>query len=392
MTLCGTFHFLNVGRGDCIIIQHHLSSRVTMVDINNGTDIEDFEFDEIVNSVQAAAIRDAAFATTARQAAHLESLGQSHRKAWKSALQPYWSAILKRSGYELQNPIEYLAALGITNIFRLVVTHPDSDHFTGLHMLDDLMQKGQLTISNFWHIADAKTIDSFESDEEKESWQTYQKWKSQPFNRAFQKDALNQYFNQDDAGGVGDGIYVLSPDSDLLTDAKSRFATKSDIYNNASFILLVLCGGARIVLGGDAFGNRGSTPPADEPNNNYMPNAWRHVLNTTHYGHPASAVLRGVTILKASHHGLESGYHDEAVPLMNPRIAIISEGPKGDADAQHLYPNETMSTRFYGNIVADVYDTGEVLVWTQKSRPDKGSLDTRNKQGYYLNSKSVTKK
>ncbi len=137
------------------------------------------------------------------------------------------------------------------------------------------------------------------------------------------------------------------------------------------------------------FGNYGSTSPADEPQDENMPNAWQYILNSHHYEYPANRVLPDVTLLKASHHGLESGYHDKAVPLMNPKLTIVSEGPKTDADAQHKYPNKAMSTRLYGNIVADVYDDGQILVWTQKSEPQHGSLDRTNSTGYFLNAKSV---
>ena len=33
-------HFLNVGHGDCTIIEHH-SERVTMIDINNSQTLDD---------------------------------------------------------------------------------------------------------------------------------------------------------------------------------------------------------------------------------------------------------------------------------------------------------------------------------------------------------------
>jgi len=33
-------HFLNVGHGDCALVRHHPSDRLTIIDINNGTELD----------------------------------------------------------------------------------------------------------------------------------------------------------------------------------------------------------------------------------------------------------------------------------------------------------------------------------------------------------------
>ena len=45
-----------------------------------------------------------------------------------------------------QNPVHYLSNLGISSLFRFVLTHPDMDHLDGF---DALFQSVEVT--NFWH-------------------------------------------------------------------------------------------------------------------------------------------------------------------------------------------------------------------------------------------------
>jgi competence protein ComEC len=46
-------HFLNVGHGDCTLIQHH-SGRLTMVDINTSQEYDPDSFKEAEQSAAAA--------------------------------------------------------------------------------------------------------------------------------------------------------------------------------------------------------------------------------------------------------------------------------------------------------------------------------------------------
>jgi competence protein ComEC len=40
-------HFLNVGHGDCTIVEHH-SGRLTMIDVNNSQDYDAETFGEVL--------------------------------------------------------------------------------------------------------------------------------------------------------------------------------------------------------------------------------------------------------------------------------------------------------------------------------------------------------
>lgn len=370
-------HFLNVGRGDCTIVEHPQSGHLSMVDINNSFSLFDEELSDSKDFVErkyASEILIESIVSNIPREEALKKVASSHVKQ-----------IAEAYDIQLDDPVDYLLkTINRKEIFRFILTHPDCDHLTGLARLNDEVKSHRLNIYNFWHIQSIKTVDGFKSDQEKASWQVYQEWKGKDFSRSYVKGTRKMYFNLDSGGQPhGDGIYILSPDQVLLDDAKMRYPQKPDIYNNASYILMLIHGEARVVLGGDAFGSEGSTSPADKPQDTASPNAWQHLLNTT-----KAESLAKITMLKASHHGLESGFHPNAVKLMDPRVTIISEGSKKEQDAQHRYPNETLSTRFYGTIVADIHESGEAVIWTRRNRKDHGSLPLTNNLGFYYNDKS----
>src|SRR5690606_14155129 len=102
-------HFINVSPGDCTIIQHG-SGRVSMIDICDGN------IDQMERKV-AVAIEKA-----------LKPKGNFRMKDYPT------------------NPIRYAQSLGITSIFRFILSHPDMDHMDGLNALLD-----EIGIANFWN-------------------------------------------------------------------------------------------------------------------------------------------------------------------------------------------------------------------------------------------------
>jgi competence protein ComEC len=59
------------------------------------------------------------------------------------------------------------------------------------------------------------------------------------------------------------------------------------------------------------------------------------------------------TVLKASHHGRDSGYDLEAARVIEPEAIVVSVGRKPDTDASGKYRGQygsVRSTRFQGNV------------------------------------------
>jgi competence protein ComEC len=70
-------------------------------------------------------------------------------------------------------------------------------------------------------------------------------------------------------------------------------------------------------------------------------------------------------ILKAAHHGRDSGFHQPAAEAMNPKIVICSVGEKPDTDATDDYnriADKVLSTRYNGTIRVKIWADGEIWV------------------------------
>jgi competence protein ComEC len=76
-------------------------------------------------------------------------------------------------------------------------------------------------------------------------------------------------------------------------------------------------------------------------------------------------------VLKASHHGRDSGYHQPAVEAMSPQYTIVSVGKKPETDASDnylQYSDHVWSTRWRGNIVLTIQPDGNANIESQYNR------------------------
>lgn len=314
-----TFHFLNVGHGDCTIIEH-ASGRITVVDINNAQELDE----------QTAAELEEAYSARSLDMTVGKLMGKSEE------------AVLKTAGYdvELTNPIDFLKSVYPNRpIWRYVQTHPDLDHMRGLAALSQ-----EFVIHNFWDTANNKVIDEFKSDADKADWAAYQSFREgKPGTRVLRLTrGQSGVFYSEEPEGVsgGDHISILAPSPDLTAKAN-----QTDCSNLHSYVLAVEHAGSRVILGGDA-----------------DVESWDSLA--AHYG---AAGLR-CTVLKASHHGRESGYSEDAMKLMKPACVVVSVGKKPETDAHNLYKNhceKVWSTRWLGNMRFQLDDTGQVRYWLQ---------------------------
>jgi competence protein ComEC len=78
-------------------------------------------------------------------------------------------------------------------------------------------------------------------------------------------------------------------------------------------------------------------------------------------------------VLKAAHHGRDTGYHQKALNLISPTLTIVSVGLKPDTDASNKYRQQTgkrvPSTRYHGNIEVRIEDNGAIN-WFVDRNPD----------------------
>ena len=127
-------HFLNVGHGDCTIIEHP-SGRLTMIDINNSKSLSD---KDVAGLAAALGVSEWEFR---RAGSILEGSTMSWEDYYKS---------------KLVDPHDYYKTnFDGRSIFRYVQTHPDMDHMSGL---DRFFWQEQVPLWNFWDVAHAKTM------------------------------------------------------------------------------------------------------------------------------------------------------------------------------------------------------------------------------------------
>lgn len=190
------FHFLNVGKGNCTIIDFP-SKRLSVIDIDDS---------RAISSLQKALMQVAGKAS-------------------------------------LTNPIDYIVSnFSRRDIFRFILTHPDMDHMSGIKALFNSKQ-----ICNFWDTVNNKSIDPDswkDSPYDKEDWDFYQGTRGSESNPR----VLNLYRGaKSDCCWIQDGIEVLSPTPELVKEAN-----ESEDYDHLSYVLMVSYADKKILLGGDA--------------------------------------------------------------------------------------------------------------------------------------------
>src|SRR6266536_4076712 len=124
-------HFLNVGRGDCTIIEFP-SGHVGMVDVDYLKVLDPDTKEEMLQEYR-------------------ESMDYLVAKAVGRMPYQAESTFLAKEQAKLTDPFAYYDRyIGeYKDVFRMVITHPDMDHMTGLYRLHELESyKAPL---NFWH-------------------------------------------------------------------------------------------------------------------------------------------------------------------------------------------------------------------------------------------------
>lgn len=304
-------HFLNVGQGDCTIIEFP-SGRVGMIDIDNLNILDEETAREVIEE-------------------YSRSVEYLVAKAFGKDMTQEATEFFRKQYAPLTDPLAYYDThIGRDReIYRLVITHPDMDHMTGLYRL---YEQERRSILNFWHtgfhdfnLADC-TWEGSPYDER--DWETYKKLRAGvvggPRSLQLYQGATGNFWTED-------GVEIWSPTPDL-----ERLAADKEEPNILSMVLKISYAGRSVLLGGDA--------TADE--------SWPAMY--------AAGIVGHVDVLKASHHGRKSGYYGPAVKAMAPWLTITSV-----AEAEHdatpnyrRYSQYTVSLRKAGDVQITIADNG----------------------------------
>ncbi|SRR6266480_1389851 len=317
-------HFLNVKPGDCTIIRHS-SGRTSMIDICDGNTEPP--------SPLLKALMEAAEA-------------QRPRGNYRMCENP-------------TNPIDYAKSLGIADIWRFILTHPDMDHMDGFARLKD-----KIGISNFWDSGARKSAKpDFEGTPYKEEdWDKYvavRDGNTSTLSASREAGDKFKFANEDDQGGGGDDLHILGPSKDLLVDLD-----EDDDLNDASYVLLYQSSGGKVLLPGDAHDA-----------------AWEHVL-TAHRDDVANC-----SVLLAPHHGRDSDRSYDFLDVVKPRLTIIGCAPSEhiEYDQWHRRELDFVTSNQAGNIVLDIGDKYiDVYIQNEAFAIARGGDNHRvkNQQGY----------
>ena len=334
-------HFLNVGHGECTIIEHP-SGRLTMVDINTSEEYDSDSLNEYIEEKRRARIAANALAGDLFGSGigmPSAPLGGVLGGAETNFLFE-WTA-RDDAKREVTDPIDFLRThYPNRQLFRFILTHPDLDHMRGLKRLHET-----IGFANFWDVAHTKTAPTFRSDADKEDWHFYQQLRSGSLGlgpRMYYRGDCLFAFGRNEQGLLGgDAIEILSPTPALVYSCNA--AEKS---NDLSYVLRISHAGRRVLLTGDV-----------------EEEAWSNLVLT-------HGVSLKTDFMSASHHGRDSGYYLPALKLIAPLVIVVSVGRKPPTDASRKYCancSNVFSTRYYGNLELRIFDDGTNRWFAQRN-------------------------
>ena len=315
-------HFLTVGEGDCAIIQHN-SGRISVIDICGGNRV-----------------------VTKAEARLFETLGKP-RGNFAMCRKP-------------TNPIEYLQGLGVTSIWRFILSHPDMDHLDGFNNL-----ASYFSINNFWDSGARKEKPDFSgSSYKEEDWDRYVKFRDGKESGVTVVTPLTgsrfQLANKGKTEGEsGDGLYISSPNQ-LLVNA----ANKAEDHNDASYIISYYSSGGKIVFPGDAHDK-----------------SWDFAISE----HKDD--IENAAFLLAPHHGRKSDRDFSYLNTVNPKASLLGCAPSEHL-AYHAWRSRDLpyfTQNQAGNVVLEIgSNIIEIYVENEKfAESAGGNIQKTNAQGYY---------
>ncbi|MFP4097885.1 MAG: ComEC/Rec2 family competence protein [Alphaproteobacteria bacterium] len=332
------FHFLNVKNGDCSIIEHN-SRHISVIDICNARLPENAKeltlWEKLLLQQEAQVL--------------VEKTGA--RKNYGQKAYP-------------ENPIDYMQRLGINNIFRLAITHPDMDHMDGLV---DLFE--YCTPTNYYDTKNTKEITGEwdNSPYREEDWLLYKKLRDNPQEnspkcmRIYSGDDGIHRLKDWNGNAPGDAFYTLAPTPELLAAAN-----QSDDHNGGSYVFMYWSPAGKILLSGDSHDK-----------------TWEHILSRH------GDLVKDVELLIAPHHGRKSGRSYEFLDVLKPKMTFFGNAPAKDLaySAWNSRGLPYITNNMAGNMVVDCDNNMNLYVSNEEYARDENSYTFyKDDYGWYVRS------
>jgi competence protein ComEC len=261
-----TIHFLNVKQGDCSVIQHY-SGNVTVIDVCNAKPV---------------------------------NLAQDIIKVYLASKEQGIDGNFNQKSFPV-NPVSYLKSLGISSVFRFILTHPDMDHMDGIKTFFDEFQP-----INFWDEDNQeekvfKPTSPFNEDD----WKFYKRLRdnkpdTNPKRLTLFAGSTGRYYNRDENSKPGgDGLYILAPTPGIVNEAN-----RTGDYNDCSYVLLYRTNDHRVLFSGDA-GDK----------------TWDYILSQ--YRNDVAYI----DLLIAPHHGRKPEGSYKFLDILKPKLTFFGNAP-----------------------------------------------------------------
>ena len=182
-------------------------------------------------------------------------------------------------------------------ITRFICTHPDEDHFGGIHLLDAAMP-----IANFYCVENQAI-----KDQETVSFQYYRRLRDSEKAFYIQKGTRRKWLNDEDATRHGAGVSVLWPDlANPFFQTALRNCEAGHDFNNTSAVIRYSVSDSASFL-------------------------WLGDLHTEFMEAIEDDIeLPKTTVVFAPHHGRDSGRLPASwLRRLDPQIIVIGEAPAG---------------------------------------------------------------
>jgi len=232
-------------------------------------------------------------------------------------------------------------------ISRFICTHPDEDHFGGIHLLDDA-----IPIVNFYVVKNQAI-----KDQDTESFNRYCQLRDSKKAYYISKGCTRKWMNQSDEVRKTSGIQILWPDT---SNAYFKVALAScdagDAYNNTSAVIRYS------IENGASF-------------------LWLGDLETEFMENITDSInLSKTTVVFASHHGRHSGKIPNSwLEKLDPQIIVIGEAPSRHLNYYTGYQKITQNLA--GDITMDCVDN-KVHFYTSSATYYHKKLDDEHQSKY----------
>lgn len=243
-------------------------------------------------------------------------------------------------------------------ISRFISTHPDEDHFGGIHLLDDAMQ-----INNFYVVKN-KAI----KEDNTTSFERYCALRDGDKSFYISQGCSRKWMNISDDDRASSGISILWPKTDNEHFVEALKASeRGESYNNISAVIRYkLNDGASVMWLGD--------------------------LETKFMEDIVDDIeLQETTVVFASHHGRQSGKIPNSwLDKIKPKVIIIGEAASRHLDYYTGYDKITQNHA--GDITMDCVSQ-KVHFYVSQENYDKNKFTDENAYnedlGYYIGSITV---